>query len=322
MATSTTGPEVSQDISWQRPTSLSEDSKAVDDTFPQTKSQTSVKRLSKSKVVEDLAWNNGEEEPGVAIGTSSAANALIIYQKTPDESMASDAGDQDSLLLPPVTALPTNVRVSEEEEEEAEEAEVEEEKPPLNTPSSVSTVVSPSEVNSTIAPTPTAFEEGQTPDTVTLAGYDSDATDATISTLVTSFASTPKIELQNLKSTRRTLRQRTPKPVDDSSSSQRLTIKLPAQSRASTPSLVETSTSTPSLPSTTSTSVPLRRSLRARHLALQIPAGPSLSPGSQSRVPSESVHQELSPLSGVGAVTFMPESKARATKKRKLGVAP
>ena len=46
------------------------------------------------------------------------------------------------------------------------------------------------------------------------------------------------------------------------------------------------------------------------------------SSGSQSRVPSESVHQELSPLSAVGAVTFTPEPKVRATKKRKLGLAP
>ena len=328
MATSTIGQDTSQDVSCsQRPTS-STDSNAVDDTLSQIKSQPpqcSPNLYPKSEVVEDLEWNKGEEEPGVATVTSSAANALIGFQR--HESVIDDAGDQDSPRTSSVVALPNNIGASEVGEEEEEEEKIEkveeeeevEEKSSLNTPFSLSTVITP-EVISTVAPTPTAFEEGQTPDTTTLAGYDSDATDATASTLVASFAPTPKIELQNLKSTQRTSCQRTTEPADDSSSSQRLTIKLPAQSQASTPSIAESFT--PLLPSTTSTSVPLRRSLRARHPAIQIPAGSSSFPGSQSRAPSESVHQVLSPLSGVDAVTFTPELKARATKKRKLGRLP
>lgn len=258
------------------------------------------------KLEEDdlLKWNKVPQEMKEGPSTSAADN-LARSQGTPP-GLADESNDHHpplSYRISPLTTLLINTKLS----EVAEQGET---SPSPNQPSVASAISTPTEGLSTLAPTPAPLEESQTP--TTLVGYDSDATDVTVSTLVASLVHTPKMKHQKLKSTRQT-----PHP-----SLQRFTITLPAQplARAGTPSIADPLGSTQSRLPVASTSQPNRRSHRTRHLAIQIPRDDLSSSRSQCDAPTESMNREVSPLSAMGAVvTFTPEPEPRVRKKRKLG---
>jgi hypothetical protein len=317
-AASNTDGQARREIS-QHPTPVSNDYKGGNGALPEMnfrQSQSSASHPLKTEAVEDLPeWNKSPQESMTIIGTTSASDVLVGSQGTPGGSTARDADHQHSSLLriSPLTALLKDVTLS----EVAYRGETSPSPNASLVASAVSTPAEGASENLSLAPTPASLEEGQTPDTSTLVGYDSDATDATVSTLVTSHAPTPKIKFQRLMSSRRTSRPRTAEPINDQSS-QRLTIKLPAQSLAcdDTPSTAESMMSAQSRLPVASTPQPVRRSLRMRHLAVQISADTS---SSSSSVLTESANHELSPLSPLGATTFPPEPEPRVSKKRKLG---
>ena len=255
------------------------------------------------------------QEPKTTPSPTRAAEVQLASQDTLGRSTAKEH-DNSLLRISPLATLLGNVKLS----EIANRGEASPSSDTSLTTSAVSTPAEGGSENSSLAPTPAFLEESQTPDTSTVVGYDSDATDATASTLVTSHVPTPLIQFQKPMSTRRTARSETAESTDDQSS-QRLTIKLPAQSLAPDDTLptAESVSPTQSRLPVASTSQPTRRSLRTRNLAVQIPAGSSSSSRPLSGVTMESANHRLSPLSTEGAATFSPEHEPRFSKKRKLG---
>jgi len=303
-------------------TPLFHDYGATHDTNP-SQLQSSAIHPSKPEIIEDqLEWDRDSQDSKTTSAIASASGILVGLQKTPDRKMVDDAGDKHPLphRITPLAIALTNVKIS-------EDAKQEETSPSPDTPVT-GAVIFPAETISagpTPAPTPAFLEEGQTPDASTSVGYDSDATDITVSTLVASHAPTPKVKFQGLKATQRTSRPRTAEPnVDDQPLSRRLTIKLPAQPLAhacarSAPPIAETVAQAQSQPPVASKSQVTTRSPRTPHLTVQIPADPSSSRAERSDATTGIENSDLSPLSAVGAITFTPEPEPRFGKKRKLG---
>jgi hypothetical protein len=240
-----------------------------------------------------------------------AADLLSIPQTIPTRVTA-DSLDRQPLRISPLVERLTNFRLSDIEDQGEWSLS-------LDHPYPTSTICSSVEGDSTLAPTPSALEEGQTPDTATLFECDTDATDATnatISTLVTSRASTPKVKTKRYKSIRRQVPHTgTAESIDDHSSSGFM-MKSPAMSSASTPLATDSVVSMQPRPPDASISQSLRRSLR---IHVQIPADSASSSRPLSGVLKDTASREPSPVSAAGAATLTLDPEPKARKRRKLG---
>jgi hypothetical protein len=266
--------------------------------------QASAPDPPESEVVEHpLQRKSSLPELKATLPISSAGDSTSRCQSTSGRSIANDADLPQPQPIPPLAMLRSDVRIS----EVAKQVE----------PSPLPNPFATKSFSEALALTPGPSEEGQTPDPTTVGGYDSDATDGTVSTLVTSHAPTPKIDCQRLEPTRRTLRPKTPEPIDDGSSSQRLTIKLPMQSLA--PDTASSSKPAQSQTLTASTLQP-QRGIGIPQLVVRIPANvSSCSRTAESPTTTVAEDPQLSPLPALGTVTYSPEPVSRITKKRKLG---